>query len=1142
MRGRRRVLRTVVVGLVMLALLSGGIAAPAGMTGHARGKSGGKREAREVSPANAVAKSAPDTAAVAASVPQAPAPHGEARARAVGAYGKAPLSFEANQGQSEPSVKFLSRGAGYQLYLTSTEAVLALHREPGDGGKIEREGESHSRASERHASKEAVVRMQLLGARPDPRVSGEEALPGRVNYLTGRDPRAWRTNVATYGKVRYENVYRGIDLVYYGNQKRLEYDFHLAPGADPGVIRLGFKGVRKLELDAATGELVMRLPGGEVIRQHKPVLYQEVGGARREVAGRFVLRGGGQVGFEVGTYDKSLALVIDPVLVYATYFGGNGEEATTGMAVDSAGSVYVTGAFRTSPGFPVTANAFKKIQNDTNGSGEVFITKFAPDGAGIVYSTLLGGSSSETSTGIAIDPAGNAYVTGWTISADFPVRNAFQSALRGLPNPFLAKLNAAGSDLLYSSYLGGSNYDFGTDIAADASGNAYITGETISADFPVTPGALRTNLRLDRGPGDSDGFVAKLDTNASGSASLVYSTFFDIHAPYSNSIDIDAAGNAYVTGRARVQKLNAAGSALLYSFTIPDAAADNTSGLHTTDIAVDAGGHAYVTGFINSPGLMIVKGFQAAYGGGAYDGFMAKLDPSGASLLYSTYLGGSSVDSGSAIAVDSGGHAYVAGDTASADFPTRDAFQNIKIGNAHMHGLDIFVTRIDTGSAGADSLVFSTYYGASNHDEAATGVALDAQGNIYATGFPFSINIPVIGIIHTGREAGARGVSVSGDESQFDPFILKISDTSQSTIRFGAERLAASEGAGSFEVTVTRGGDTSASVGVDYATIDGQAWDRYDYSAAYGTLRFAPGETSKTFRVLITDDANSEGDETLYVILRESATGVALASPSVAELTITDNDASVPAFNPIDRREFFVRQHYLDFFNREPDAEGFQYWVERISAACEAVPSDAACVEQRVNVSGAFFLSIEFLNTGYFVYRLHKASFGSLPRLTPFQRDTQEVGRGVVVGQSGWEQQLEQNKQRLVAEWIERADFKARYDALTNEQYVDTLNANTGNSLSAAERSALVAGLNSATETRAGVLRRVAENEEFSRREFSPAFVLMQYFGYLRRDPDPSGYQFWLNKLNRFDGDYRRAEMVKAFITSGEYRNRFGSN
>lgn len=1129
MRVQRNVLASGSVGVLTLALLSGAIFPPV---------VGGRSDARE-------SRVSSPSATTPLSVRNPSAPNGEQRKLAAGLYRKAPLSFEANQGQFDPSVKFLARGPGYQLHLTPTEAVLSLKRDANATVNKQSEKDFSSRANTRRPSRDDAIRMRLLGARSNPLMRGEDVLPGKVNYLLGNEPRAWRTNVITYGKVKYEKVYQGIDLVYYGSQRQLEYDFHLEPGADPEAIRLGFEGVKGTEVDPATGDLIMRLSGGAMVRQHKPVLYQEERGMRRPVEGRFVVRGRNQVGFEVGDYDKSRALVIDPVLVYATYFGGDGDEGTAGIAVDSAGSVYVTGFFSTSAGFPVTAGAFQTTQNNANGNGEIFITKFTPDGTGIVYSTLLGGSSSDSSSGIAVDAAGNAYVVGWTVSPDFPVRNAFQSTLRGFADPFVTKLNATGSDLLYSTFLGGSgNFDYGSDIAVDASGNAYITGDTGSVDFPVTPGAYRTtHIRLLDPVGDQDGFVAKLNTNASGAASLVYSTFCDVHSSYSNSLDIDAAGNAYVTGnfslqRARVQKLNAAGSALLYSFTLPDTGADSSAGLHPTAIAVDAGGHAYVTGLTNSPGLMIVNGFQPAIGGGSFDGFLVKLNPSGTAILYSTYLGGNRLDVASAVAVDTAGNAYVVGDTSSVNFPTRDAFQNFKIGEIRLTGSDIFIAKINTNSAGADSLVFSTYYGATSYDEAASGVVVDAEGNIYVTGFPFRVIFT--GIIHTGRAFTIDSDSAPGDESQFDPFILKIANTSPSIVRFGAEHVSASEDAGSVEVTVVREGDTSAAANVDFATLDGRAEGRCDYTSAYGTLRFAPGETAKTFRVLITDDTSLEGNETFYVILRENMPGVALGAPIVAELTITDNDPADSESNPIDKREFFVRQHYLDFLNREPDTEGFQFWVGRIQAACEAQPFQAECVDQRVNVSGAFFLSIEFSETGFFVYRLHKASFGSLPRFTPFLRDSQELGRDVVVGRSGWEQLLEQNKQRLLAEWIERTDFKAKYDALTNEQYVDALNVNTGNSLTASERNTLVAGLNAATLTRPNVLRQVAENGEFSRKESSPAFVLLQYFGYLRRDPDLPGYQFWLNKLNEFGGDFRRAEMVKAFILSTEYRTRFG--
>ena len=1058
-------------------------------------------------------------------MPDVSSPRSLQKAEAIRNYQKAPLSFEANQGQRDRSVKYLARGAGYQLHLTSNEAVFWLK----DG---------HDRKSEPE-----VMRMKLLGSRSDADISGEEVLPGKLNYLLGNKPAKWRANLPTYRKVNYENIYPGIDLVYYGTQRDLEYDFHVSPGADPNVINLGFTGVERVKIDSTTGELVIELASGKLIRQHRPILYQDVDGVRQTVTGHFSMRGPKQVGFEVGPYDKSRMLVIDPVLVYATYFGGDKDEATAGIAVDAAGSVYVTGSFSNSPGFPVTPNAFQKTQNNQNGNGEVFVTKFTPDGSSMVYSTLLGGSSSDTSTGIGLDPAGNAYIVGWTASADFPVRNAFQTTLRGFPNAFVSKLNATGSDLLYSSFLGGTGgFDFGSDIAVDASGNAYITGDTTSANFPVTPGAFRTTLVLPGGAGDNDGFVAKFNTNASGAASLVYSSFCDISAQFSNSIDIDSAGNAYVAGEARVQKINASGSAAVYTFTLPDAAAGTIPGLHGTDIAVDSSGNAYVVGFANSPGLTIVNGFQSGKSGGSFDGFLVKVNPAGTALTYSTYIGGTNLDVASGVAVDGSGNAYLVGDTSSINFPIRDAFQSIKIGAEFFSGSDLFIAKIDTNASGANSLVYSTLYGATSFDEAPSGVAIDAQGNVYTTGFAFRIFLP--GIIHTGRQMVGDAVASGqiGDEVEFDPFILKIANTSASTVRLAAEHFSISEAAGSIEIGVVRAGDVSLPIDVDYATLDGRAMGRSDYTAAFGTLHFAAGETTKTFRVFITNDLSTEGNKSFYVAIRQTSPGVALSFPSVAEVSILDNDPSETGVNAIDNREFFVRQHYLDFLNREPDTDGFNFWVERIPLSCEGQPLESNCVDQRVNVSSAFFLSIEFLQTGYFIYRLHKASFGDMPRFVPFLRDTQSVGRGVVVGRTGWGSILEENKQQLVAEWVKRDEFKIKYDSLTNAQFVGALNANTGNSLTQSERDALVAALNGGTATRTEVLRTVAENEEFGRGEFTAAFVLMQYFGYLRRDPDQSGYQFWLNKLNQFHGDFRRAEMVKAFITSLEYRGRFGTS
>jgi glucose/arabinose dehydrogenase len=351
-----------------------------------------------------------------------------------------------------------------------------------------------------------------------------------------------------------------------------------------------------------------------------------------------------------------------------------------------------------------------------------------------------------------------------------------------------------------------------------------------------------------------------------------------------------------------------------------------------------------------------------------------------------------------------------------------------------------------------------------------------------------------------------------------------------------------SESANTKAVNVTRMGDTSVPVTVDYATSDGTATDRKDYTTARGTLRFAAGETSKSFEVLITDDAFVEGDETFNVTLSNPTGAVLPSAGNTAVITISDNDAPGTS-NPIDDSTFFVRQHYHDFLNRDPEAAGLQFWRDQI----EVCGADAQCREvRRINVSAAFFLSIEFQETGYFAYRLYEASFDRQPRYLEFIPDTQELGRDVIVGVGNWQQQLETNRQAFADRWVQRSSFRATFDLLPNGSYVDRLFANAGVAPSPAERDALVNGLNVGTETRATVLRKVVDNAQFRSQEFSRAFVLMQYFGYLRRNPDDppdtnfDGYNFWLTKLNQFNGDFIRAEMVKAFIASIEYRARFG--
>jgi hypothetical protein len=623
----------------------------------------------------------------------------------LGPYGQLPLSFEANQGQTDGQVQFLARGQGYTLFLTAGEAVFAFrpraaHRQR-HRGLMPRTGAGQDPPD----AARAVVRMQLLGANPAPQVVGLEELPGKAHYFIGNDPHQWRTNVPTYARVQYANVYPGVDLVYYGNQGQLEYDLVVQPGADPSRIALDIEAslvsARGLPARAPlrvseNGELVVGTEGSEVVFR-QPVVYQPATDSglqtRDIVEGKYVIRAGQQVTFDIASYDKTRPLVIDPTLVYSSYLGGSGEDFGTGITVDTSGHAYLTGATE-SADFPTTAGAF---QTTKPGFRTAIVTKLNATGSAVLYSTYLGGSE-EVAGGraIAVDAAGHAYVVGDTNSADFPTTpGAFQTAkggARGVNDAFVTKLNPTGSALVYSTFLG-TSVTVGNAIAVDASGHAYVAGFTNSADFPTTPGAF------------------------------------------------SESGNGFIT------KLNTAGSALVYSTRL--AGADVCSGL-----AVDAAGHAYVTGQTSAPDFPTTPGaFQTTLHSSGGNAFVAKLTPDGTALVYATYLGGSGTvvvgpggrqrttgDAGLGIAIDAAGHAYVTGNTSSADFPiTSDAFQTTFGGGPQGSG-DAFVTKLNaTGSA----LVYSSYLGGSDIDNG-TGIGVDAAANAYATGYSFSSNFPTV--------------------------------------------------------------------------------------------------------------------------------------------------------------------------------------------------------------------------------------------------------------------------------------------------------------------------------------------------------------------------------------------------------------
>jgi hypothetical protein len=605
--------------------------------------------------------------------------------------------------------------------------------------------------------------MQVLGANMASRVVGAAELPGKVNYFIGNDPAKWRTNVATYAQVKYENVYPGVDLIYYGNQGRLEYDFVIAPGADPGLIALRFRGGSDVAVDQ-NGDLLLN---SEDVRFQKPVVYQNNDGTRKPVESQYVMTAENTIRFTVGDYDRSKPLVIDPVLVYSTYLGGSGQDFGSGVAADASGNTYVTGqAF--SFDFP-TLNA---LQSTNAGSAfdpsNVFITKINASGSSLVYSTYLGGNGRDAGSGIAIDPSGNVYVTGRANSFDFPTVNALQAVSHACcgvngTTGFVAKLNSAGSALIYSTYLGGFGEDSGNAIATDAAGNAYVTGMTGSpnqpcdaCNFPTTANALQPNLGGVSGA-SNNAFVTKINPNGSA---LIFSTYLGgSSSDAGNSIAVDTAGNVYVTGTAQssnfptanalqpnrtggenafVTKINPSGSTFVYSTYLGGSSPTGDSG---DGIAVDSSGNAYVSGSTFSADFPTVNPVQSTLKG-VSDAFLTKINASGSALVYSTFLGGSGTEFAGGVAVDDLGNAYIAGATESTDFPTLNALQ-ATVGGPSFDG---FVTEINP-SGGA--LIYSTYLGGSG-DDFAGGIALDPLGNVYVSGSTNSANFPSVNALQHG--------------------------------------------------------------------------------------------------------------------------------------------------------------------------------------------------------------------------------------------------------------------------------------------------------------------------------------------------------------------------------------------------------
>jgi hypothetical protein len=719
-----------------------------------------------------------------APIAQKPWPHNSEASPVVAAHlSRLPLTFEANHGQTDPAVKFLARGAGYTLFLTSHEALLSFRSVSVSSAGIRSASSALGRlGSLQHklrrgtvrggAPATGVLRMEFVGADPQAPATGVDELPARSNYFLGSNPAGWRTGVTSYGKILYRGIYPGVDVVYYGHAGQLEYDLRLAPGADPNSIRLALTGHglpaavqrRLLKIDAR-GDLVGRIAGAE-LRFHKPQAYQWAAGSKPDgrkqpVEALYAINSSGVISFKLGRYDPSRPVVIDPTLGYSSYLGGSDDDEGNGIAVDRSGNLYMTGQ-TASLDFPATSGSF---QTANAGSDDVFVTKF--DSAGqLIYSTYLGGSAFDSGEGVAVDRSGAAYLTGTTCSSDFPtIPGAFQSAYAGTNggcetyggDAFVSKLNPSGSTLAYSTYLGSSGSDVGYGIAINASGNAYVAGLAGAASFPTTAGAAQTRFG-----GGFDAFVSEVGPEGS---SLVYSTFVGgQYGDLAYSIALDSSGDAFAGGytdsknfpvtskvfqttlRAPtagfVTKLNPQGSKLLYS-TYLGGSGSGTAPCATcvTGVALDPLGDAYVSGLTWETNFPVTSGaIQRAYAGGYHDAFVAEFNAAGSALRYATYLGGNGDDGAVSVAVDGTGNIYLRGNTYSTNFPvTSNALQSANGG-----GSDAFLAEI---AAGGKTLLYSTYLGGSGDEFAGAtrSLALVGAANpiVYLAGYTNSTNFPV---------------------------------------------------------------------------------------------------------------------------------------------------------------------------------------------------------------------------------------------------------------------------------------------------------------------------------------------------------------------------------------------------------------
>jgi Immunoglobulin I-set domain/Beta-propeller repeat len=695
-----------------------------------------------------------------------------ASAQTASILGNLPLYFEANQGQANVPAQFITRGCDSQFLISHAGAQMVFRKS---------------------ATENAAVQMRFMGANPSAQICGDAELSGKINYLVGNNPAQWRSDIPTFAKVGVKGIYPGINVVYYGNQRQLEYDFTIAPGANPNAIAIHFDGADKISV-SAQGELVLTLPGGE-IRQPKPVIYQTIGGVRKAISGGYKILDAHTVAFLIGQYDRALPLVVDPILSYSTYFGGNAGDTAWAVAVSTNdGSIYVAGQTLSKQFYTnATSGAFQTNFAGGKQAGDAFVAKFDNAGQKLLYLTYLGGDSDDAAYGLAVDGAGDAYIAGATDSTNFPTTNAIYPKIGGVLDKnvgafpidaFVAELNSSGSDLVYSTYLGGSAYDAAFGVAVDSAGNAYVTGYTSSTNFPTT-NAIQNHLACTNSfDANANAFVTEI---ASGGSNLVFSTYFGgTNFDQGQGIAVDNAGNIYVTGytastnfptynplysrlngstnkdnsgfdafvaKFRPFSTNWILSASNQTYSISNLVYSTYLGGTNNDIgrsvACDTNGDAFVTGWTTStnfpntatnvPGLysFVATNHTVAI---ATNAFLTEINPNGTALVYSALFGGKASDIGNGVAVDAAGDAFVVGSTTSTNFPTinTDGLLRATNSGAKFGSSDVFVIAFTND---ATALIYSAYLGGRS-DDYGYGIALDPMDNAYIVGQTLSTNFP----------------------------------------------------------------------------------------------------------------------------------------------------------------------------------------------------------------------------------------------------------------------------------------------------------------------------------------------------------------------------------------------------------------